>query len=32
VLLSQEKTIVVHPDPGVVRRLHPESRDRRAEG
>ena len=23
VLLSQEKTIVVHPDPGVVRRLHP---------
>ena len=32
VLLSQEKTIVVHPDPGVVRRLHPENRDRRAEG
>lgn len=32
VLLSQEKTIVVHPDPGVVRRLHPGTRDRRAEG
>lgn len=32
VLLSQEKTIVVHPDPGVVRRLHPGTKDRRAEG
>ncbi len=32
VLLAREKTIVVRPDPGVVRRLHPASKDRGAEG
>ncbi len=31
VLLAQEKTIVVRPDPGLVRRLHPASKDRGAE-
>jgi len=28
VLLSREKTIVVQPDPGLVRRLHPTARER----
>ncbi|MGH7409571.1 MAG: Rqc2 family fibronectin-binding protein [Candidatus Methylomirabilis sp.] len=32
VLLTQEKTIVVQPDPGLVRRLHPAEREPGAEG
>jgi len=32
VLLSREKTIVVQPDPSVVRRLHPAERERHSEG
>ncbi len=31
VLLMQEKTIIVQPDPGLVRRLHPATTDRRRE-
>jgi predicted ribosome quality control (RQC) complex YloA/Tae2 family protein len=31
VLLSREKTIVVQPDPGLVRRLHPTARQRDSE-
>jgi predicted ribosome quality control (RQC) complex YloA/Tae2 family protein len=32
VLLSQEKTVVVRPDPGLIRRLHPASKTMRGEG